>query len=108
MADYPSLSISMNSAATPISGVVTDRGADGTLRGQILHAVKLEFNVIHSYLTAAEVTTLKDFYAANRGVSFNFTWPVDGVTYTCMFLDKPKYTPLAGTARAAAVKLGQV
>jgi len=39
MADYPSLNVSVNSSATPISGIVSERGADGTLRGQVLHGI---------------------------------------------------------------------
>ena len=108
MADYPSLSVSVNSSATPVSGIVSERGADGTLRGQVLHADKLEFNVIHSYLTSAQVTTLQNFYDTNKALSFNFTWPLDGETYVCIFLDRPQWTALAGTARAAVVRLGEV
>ena len=105
---YPSLNISVKSTATPASGIIAERGADGTLRGQVLHADKLNFNVVHSYLDSSDATTLRDFYDANKSSSFDFTWPIDGNTYTCMFLDRPQWTALAGTARAAVVKLGEV
>ncbi len=109
MADYPStLKVSNKSFAKPVNGVISDRGSDGTLRGRILHGDKLEFTIVHFHLTSSEVTTLKNFYDTNRGLSFNFTWVVDGETYTCMFLGKPQYTVLAGTARKAVVKLGEV
>jgi len=109
MADYPStLKISKRSTAEPTSGIITDRGTDGTLRGRVLHSDKLNFNVIHFHLSSSEVTTLKTFYTTNKALSFNFTWPVDGETYTCIFLDKPQWGVLAGTARTAVVKLGEV
>ena len=106
---YPTgLNISQQSTATPFSGINSERGADGTLRGQVLHADKLEFNVVHSYLNSTDTTTLRDFYTANKSSSFDFTWPMDGSTYTCMFLDRPQWTALAGTSRAAVVRLGEV
>jgi hypothetical protein len=51
-------------------------------------ADKFDFELRHVALTSAQVATLQAFYDANPSGTFDFTWPVDGVTYTGMRFGK--------------------
>lgn len=109
MADYPDLPISPQSTANPISGLIFNRGVDGTLRAQNVHTTKLDFNIIHEVLTDTERSTLVDFYNSNKDVVFNFTWPIDNVTYTCLFKSRPKFTSIGqGKYVNATCSFGEV
>jgi hypothetical protein len=44
---------------------------------------KFDFE-LHHVLTSAQMATLQAFYDATPSGTFDFTWPVDNVTYTGM------------------------
>lgn len=46
--------------------------------------IKSTFTLKHQ-LNGDDVATLKAFYAANLTTPFDFTWALDGVTYSCIF-----------------------
>lgn len=93
MSAYPTLSYnpSQSSAETLLDDLQVDRASNGKPKVRAFYTTpKKSFNVIHEGLTAAERTTLLDFYAANRLVSFDFVWAADGLTYSCLFSAPPK------------------
>jgi hypothetical protein len=47
-------------------------------------ADRFDFELRHVALTTAQIATLQAFYDANMATTFDFVWPVDGVTYTGM------------------------
>lgn len=69
--------------------VVTDRkvvrDAGGAARvSSYYDGVKHAFVVRHK-LSTSDVETLRDFYADNQAVSFDFTFSLDALTYTVVF-----------------------
>lgn len=109
MADYPDLPISPRSSAKANSGLITHRGVDGTLRGQAVHDDKIDFNIVHEVLTDTERDTLVTFYNSNKDTVFNFTWPIDNVTYSCLFKSRPTFTSIGqGKYVNASVSFGEV
>jgi hypothetical protein len=63
--------------------VVRDTG--GAARASVFFdAVKHAFTLQHR-LAAADLATLRAYYASNRTASFTFVWSLDGATYTVIF-----------------------
>lgn len=68
-------------------------------------APKKRFSIVWDSLTATDKGTIQTFYAANRLLTFTFTWVGDGVTYTCIFSGAPKYQVVAGGRWTVTVKM---
>jgi hypothetical protein len=87
-----------------------DVGADGLSRIRKLHADRIAtFNITHPGLSATDKTTLESHYSANATLVFNYTSPLDGVTYSVSYASRPHwkaYTPDA-TRQTANVTLTQ-
>lgn len=82
---YPSFAQLVGSGAEILSDRVVTRDAGGTARASSFYdAVKRKFQVRHK-LSTADAATLEAYYAANQTASFDFTWALNGTTYTCIF-----------------------
>lgn len=110
MADYPALAIAPNFTETIRDGRQVDQSADGLARVRKLHADRRDFMVTHQFLSLADFATWQTFYAANSGGTFNFTTPVDAVTYACAFSGPPQIRRELTYPRrvTVTVKLSQV
>lgn len=108
MAAYPDLYIAYQSDPEPIGSIVIDRSEDGTGRGRAISADKMQFSLLHEFLTAAQKTTLSAFYTANRLIPFDYTSASDGVTYSCIFSGAIKYERQPGDYWHATVLMEEV
>jgi hypothetical protein len=82
---YPSFDQHVGSDAEIVTDRVVTRDAGGTARASSYYdAAKRKFTVRHK-LSTADVATLEAYYAANLVASFDFTWALNGTTYTCIF-----------------------
>jgi hypothetical protein len=82
---YPSFAQLVGSSLRHLSDRVVTRDTGGTARASSYYdAVKRAFTVKH-LLTTADLATLEAYYAANQTASFDFTWSLNGTTYTCIF-----------------------
>lgn len=82
---YPSFAQLVGSDLKHLSDRVVTRDAGGTARASSFYdAVKRRFTVRHM-LSTADVATLESFYSSNQTASFDFTWSLNGTTYTCIF-----------------------
>lgn len=82
---YPSFAQLVGSDAEILSDRVVTRDAGGTARASSFYdAVKRSFTVRHK-LSTADAATLEAYYEANQTGSFDFTWSLNGTTYTCIF-----------------------
>lgn len=107
MATYPSFAQWIGSAATPMSGIRADRASNGDIRAQILHSADRKiFKVLHR-LTTSEKGTLDTFYTTNKALELTFVWKGDDVSYNCIFLDAPQYTPRGAGRFNVMVMLAQ-
>lgn len=84
---YPSFSQLVGSTVRHLSDRTVVRDTGGTARAASFYdAVKRQFLVKHS-LSTADLATLETFYGSNQTASFDFTWALNGTTYTCIFGD---------------------
>ena len=90
MSAFPTLPHLNSSIRQPSDGTQVDYGDDGTARVRVMYEnTQWTFTLNLHQLTSAEVTDLTDHYAANKTVSFSYTWPEDSSTYTCVYLEHP-------------------
>lgn len=108
MADYPTLQTSPGSDPRPITKPVIDRAEDGTGRVRHIATGKVSIPVKHHDLTAAQKSTLDNFYAANKLLTFAYLSPSDNVSRTCAFDAQPSYERLPGSYWNATVQLEEV
>lgn len=109
MAAYPTLKTERGSDPQPINGFAIDRAEDGTGRGRNFHASdKVKFVITHPSITAAEKTTLSDFYTANRLLAFDYTSPADSVSRSCVFAAPIEWEHHAGNRYTARVEIEQL
>lgn len=106
---YPALDISASGPPGFNTGREIQTATNGASRGRMFYtARKRRFPFNHPLLNSTDLATFDAFYAANLTTSFSFTWPRDGVTYTCMFSEKePTYTPV-GRCTTVSVELIEV
>jgi hypothetical protein len=82
---YPSFAQMVGSVARVEAGRIVTRDTGGGARASSLwDGVKRTFTLKHQ-LNAADLATLRAFYAANLTASFSVTWAEDGGSYTCIF-----------------------
>lgn len=95
MAAYPSFGQSIQSSETYEDRIIKDRASNGDLYGRALWTgAKRRFQIEHT-IAAADVATLRAFYATNRALPVDFTWAGDSGTYSVMFDGPPSYQPMA-------------
>lgn len=107
---YPTeLRIHRDSAdAEAIEGVVISRATNNAARAARLGPDKWRFRFEHRAIDATRRGVLEAFHAANADLSFDFVWPVDGQTYTCLFAGRPRYKPVGAGLVTAFVRLEEV
>lgn len=107
---YPtSLPIAASSAQVDYqSDRQIDRATNGAAKGRVFYtAAKREFAFTHPGLSAAEVATFVAFFSANLDTAFDFYWPGDGVTYTCLFAREPAMKMLGSGLTEISVQLAE-
>lgn len=108
MTTYPPFNPTLSSSEGWDDNIVRDRATNGSLRARALWtAAKRAFRLEH-VLGAVEAQAMRDFYAARRALTVDFTWPGDGQTYTCMFAAPPEYRPIGGSYWTVSVELEEV
>ncbi len=86
-----------------------ERASNGDARGRVFYtAEKRSFQFSHPGLSSADLATFNAFYVANLAAVFNFYWPADGVTYSCLFAREPSYRFLGGGLAEVSVELAEV
>lgn len=107
MANYPSLTQTLESDEAFVDDLSIDRAVNGAAKGRAFFtAKKREFTVRH-ILTTAERATLDSFYDSNRTLTVAFTWSGNGSQYDVLFERPPQYKPFGGGLWAAEVRLIQ-
>lgn len=82
---YPAYPQDVGSTVAVEDGRVVYRSESGKMMASTLYAaVARTFNVKHT-LSADDAGTLHDFYEANLVAAFDFTWALDGATYSVVF-----------------------
>lgn len=82
---YPSFAQLLGSAVIPLSDRRVVRADGGAARvSSFYDEVKHRFSLRHK-LSNTDLQTLRDFFADNAAASFDMTFSLDGVTYTCIF-----------------------
>lgn len=89
MAAYPMTKVSRASRVVPDAGIKAKVAEDGTVmfrrdRGDTAY----QLQIVHEFITAAERTTLRDFFTAN-GYGPHTVTGLKGDTYTATFLNDP-------------------
>ncbi|MBK9704796.1 MAG: hypothetical protein IPO75_15885 [Betaproteobacteria bacterium] len=80
---YPTLPLQYSSRPIRRDGRDEQRAVGGTTYIRNFYtADKVDWELRHKALTASDLATLVAHYAANATTTFDFTWPLDGVTYT--------------------------
>lgn len=98
MATYPSVTQTARSRMDIADDVRVERATNGTLRARAMwDAEKRAWSVDH-VASAAEAETLRQFYADNRTLTFDFIWRGDGQTYVAMFAGQPRFEPIDSRA----------
>lgn len=94
---YPTgLPVMAESTSERDGGIDPARATNGLLKVRRLYsAEKTVFNVVH-WLSDAQRTALEAAYQADKNLSFSFTWPGDGVTYTVRYGAAPQYRKQPG------------
>jgi hypothetical protein len=92
MPTYPALAIFVASRPSRRDGRKITRAVSGTARARDFYgADKLDFLLEHRALSATDLGTLADFYAANRNGTFDLYWPPTATTYTGLMFDENGY-----------------
>jgi hypothetical protein len=82
---YPSLPLHPDSKRVVRDGRDEQQAVSGATYVRRFYTTdRADFELHHVGLTSAQVATLQAFYDANMATTFDFVWPVDGVTYTGM------------------------
>jgi len=105
MATYPTLPTKSGSDPKPATGPDIDRAEDGTARARSYGLDKVDIPLNHPFMTAAQKTTLANFYNANRLIKFDYVSLSDGVTYSCLFADPITWQRDSAGRHTAVVKL---
>jgi hypothetical protein len=110
MSAFPTLPHHTSSAREPSDGTQVDYGDDGVARVRVMFATtQWTFTLQLPQLTTAELGSLAAHYAAHKTTSFDYVWPEDGTTYTCVYLAYPIPTVSAAYGRRdMVVKLAGV
>jgi hypothetical protein len=94
VATYPAIPIEYGASEAMETDRQMERASNGTARGRVFFtSAKRRFSISHKHVKAADLATYKAFHAANIAVAFDFVYPADTVTYSCLFAKDPVYTP---------------
>lgn len=90
MTAYPSFDQVLGSSVTYADDRTVDTDVSGAVHIRAFYpARKSQFAVKH-FLSRDDYATLMTFYDDHRLDTFDFTFDLDSVTYTCLFLAAPK------------------
>lgn len=93
---YPAFPVHPKSAVEMLADTRLRRASNGLLRGRVMWpAPRRRFRLVHELLHA-DVEALRAFFAANMGVTFDFTWPADAVVYSVAFEVPPTARHIGG------------
>jgi len=102
MAAYPS--IGMRVQVAPLNERRIDVSDSGKVRSVSLgETTAYRFRITHPLITSSEVTTLRNFYAANGNTVNTIT--VDGITYNVQFQSAYQFESESATYWNASVNL---
>ncbi|MEG1971120.1 MAG: hypothetical protein RR101_13500 [Burkholderiaceae bacterium] len=105
MAAYPSLPTVLGSDPVIESGITVRRATNGALKLRADQPVdKASFGLTHR-LTPAEWTTLQAFYAANKWLNVDYTYPGSNAAYTVRFAGAPQPRYLGGAVEVRVTLL---
>lgn len=83
MATYPTTRIAVDSDPDTRDGRDEAFAYNGDAYVRSFYSAdRTDFNLRHPALSPAELAVVKAFYDAYRTDTFDFYWPLDGVTYT--------------------------
>lgn len=113
MPSYPSaLPQSADSTEEWTDPLLVSYARSGGVKARRLQTAKKRvFVVRHQFLTAAQVSTLENFYNSNRTSAFDFAWNDSPATaYSVVFADTNglQFLRTAGNYYAVAVRLAEV
>jgi len=90
MAAYPLTNVLRKGSQEEwLDDIVADRTVNGSVKVRALYSAKKRRFILRHLLNATERASLQTFYDANRLLNITLVWPVDGVTYTCVFAKAP-------------------
>jgi len=90
MAAYPLTNVLRKGSQEEwLDDLVADRTVNGAVKVRALYSGKKRRFILHHLLNSTERATLQTFYDTNRLLTITMTWPVDNVTYTCVFAKPP-------------------
>jgi len=90
MAAYPFVSVLRRGSQEEwVDDIVTDRTVNGSVKVRALYPAKKRRFILRHLFNATERASLQTFYDANRLLNITMVWPVDSVTYTCVFSKAP-------------------
>jgi hypothetical protein len=98
MATYPSVTQTARSRMDIADDIRQERATNGTIRARAMWDTEKRAWSVDHVATAAEAETLRQFYADNRTVTFDFIWRGDLQTYTAMFAGPPRFEPIDSRA----------
>ena len=109
MATYPTLVTSLGSEQQPVDDLTFDVWPNGSVRAQsFFTGSRTEWKLVHRLITSAQLTTLKNFYAANKTIVFDYLSPFDSVTYTnVVFISRLEVQKEAGDYWTVTVQIRQ-
>jgi len=94
MADYPVTTLGLRIGSTEewIDDVVADRTVNGAVKVRALYSGKKRKFLLRHLLNSSQRGTLQTFYDTNRLLVVTLLWPVDSVSYSCVFARAPRYS----------------
>lgn len=109
MAAYPAIRYTVRSRPREVDTLEVVRADNGKLFTYVTGpASSMEFELEHNGISAADVATLRAFYATNRGVGgITLVWDGDGQTYTCALIAPPDVTPLGAGRFRCVMRLAE-
>lgn len=95
----------VGSDPVPQSGIDIERASDGTVRGRRLYPDDIyELDLDFGGLSDTQASSLQSFYSINRD-SDDIQITILGVSYRCVFLNRPTISHVATNLNDANVKM---
>lgn len=105
---YPSYPQDVGSTVSFEDGRVVYRSESGKMMASTLYAAVARAWSIKHTLSTTDVNALRSFYSANLVTPFDFTWSLDGATYSVVFGPGGLRITPGAVYHAAVVDLQQV
>lgn len=106
MAQYPKIRYSKQSSQVMLDGRPTARASNGKLRYRVMwDSTKWKFTLHHPAVTRAELDSIVSHYTSHR--YSNFAMEFNNSTYTVIYTETPKHTPLGADLYEVTVEFEQ-